>query len=112
MWWFVRDVVAGDEKTYTRPTFQRDVLALAGGTFSSPDNTTHWADVSTPTRKIFGTGTVSFVQNHPYGSLPWIASDWTGFDYDAMEVWNGGSGLGFDRFAEKSREAWRCGSPG
>lgn len=39
---------------------------MAGGTFSHPDNTTHWADVSTATRKIQGTGTVSFVQNHPY----------------------------------------------
>ncbi len=39
---------------------------FAGGTFSHPDNVTYWADVSTPTRKIVGTGTVSFVQNHPY----------------------------------------------
>jgi hypothetical protein len=39
---------------------------FAGGTFSSTDNTTYWADVSTPTRKIVGTGTVSFVQNHPF----------------------------------------------
>ncbi|HET9299465.1 MAG TPA: hypothetical protein VFO11_05930, partial [Candidatus Polarisedimenticolaceae bacterium] len=39
---------------------------FAGGTFSHPDNVTYWADVSTPTRKIIGTGTVSFVQNHPY----------------------------------------------
>lgn len=40
--------------------------AFAGGTFSHPDNVTYWADVSTSTRKIVGTGTVSFVQNHPY----------------------------------------------
>jgi len=40
---------------------------FAGGTFSHPDNVTFWADVATPTRKIFGSpGTVSFVQNHPY----------------------------------------------
>ncbi|HET9300782.1 MAG TPA: hypothetical protein VFO11_12615, partial [Candidatus Polarisedimenticolaceae bacterium] len=39
---------------------------FAGGTFSHPDNVTYWADVATPTRKIIGTGTVSFVQNHPY----------------------------------------------
>ena len=39
---------------------------FAGGTFSSTDNTTYWADVSTSTHKIVGTGTVSFVQNHPY----------------------------------------------
>jgi hypothetical protein len=39
---------------------------FAGGTFSHPDALTFWADVSTPTKKIQGTGTVSFVQNHPY----------------------------------------------
>lgn len=38
---------------------------FAGGTFSSPNDITYWADVATPTRKIVGTGTVSFVQNHP-----------------------------------------------
>jgi hypothetical protein len=49
----------GDRGIWAKGTF-------AGGTFSHPDNVTHWADVSTPTRKIVGTGTVSFVQNHPY----------------------------------------------
>jgi hypothetical protein len=39
---------------------------FAGGTFSHPNDITFWADVSTPTKKIQGTGTVSFVQNHPY----------------------------------------------
>ena len=39
---------------------------FAGGTFSHPDNTTFWADVSTATYKIHGTGAVSFEQNHPY----------------------------------------------
>jgi hypothetical protein len=38
---------------------------FAGGTFSHPDNLTFWADVSTSTHKIVGTGAVSFVQNHP-----------------------------------------------
>ena len=38
---------------------------FAGGTFSHPDNVTFWADVSTSTHKIVGTGAVSFVQNHP-----------------------------------------------
>jgi hypothetical protein len=39
---------------------------FAGGTFSHPDNVTFWADVGRPIYKIYGTGTVSFVQNHPY----------------------------------------------
>ncbi|MEW5806521.1 MAG: hypothetical protein AB1756_04105 [Acidobacteriota bacterium] len=46
---------------------------FAGGTFSHPDDVTHWADVSTLTRKIYGTGTVSFVQNHPYDKSKVIA---------------------------------------
>jgi hypothetical protein len=49
----------GDRGIWAKGTF-------AGGTFSHPDNVTYWADVSTSTRKIQGTGTVSFVQNHPY----------------------------------------------
>ena len=49
----------GDRGIWAKGTF-------AGGTFSHPDNVTFWADVATPTRKILGTGTVSFVQNHPY----------------------------------------------
>jgi hypothetical protein len=39
---------------------------FAGATFSHPDDTTFWADVSTSTHKILGTGGVAFVQNHPY----------------------------------------------
>ena len=35
------------------------------------------------------------VLNHPYALAPWIAFDWTGENYDAVEVWNGG--LQFDR---------------
>jgi hypothetical protein len=42
---------------------------FAGGTFSSVDGVTHWTDVSRErsgtTYKIYGTGQVSFVQNHP-----------------------------------------------
>ena len=49
----------GDRGIWAKGTF-------AGGTFSHPDSVTFWADVATPTRKIQGTGTVSFVQNHPY----------------------------------------------
>ena len=49
----------GDRGIWAKGTF-------AGGTFSHPDNTTFWADVSTATYKIHGTGAVSFEQNHPY----------------------------------------------
>jgi hypothetical protein len=48
----------GDRGIWGKGTF-------AGGTFSHPNNITFWADVATPTKKITGTGTVSFVQNHP-----------------------------------------------
>ncbi len=54
-------VGVGDRGIWGKGTF-------AGGTFSHPDNVTFWADVSTSTRKIVGTGTVSFVQNHPVES--------------------------------------------
>jgi len=39
--------------------------------------------------------------NHPfYRATPWIDYDWTSFDYDAIEVWNGSAGFtGFDRQA-------------
>ncbi|MCU0230020.1 MAG: hypothetical protein MUC67_01455 [Acidobacteria bacterium] len=49
----------GDRGIWAKGTF-------AGGTFSHPDNVTFWADVSTATYKIHGTGAVSFEQNHPY----------------------------------------------
>ncbi|NLH81375.1 MAG: hypothetical protein GX458_11105, partial [Phyllobacteriaceae bacterium] len=49
----------GDRGIWGKGTF-------AGGTFSHPDNVTFWADVSQGAYKIRGTGTVSFVQNHPY----------------------------------------------
>jgi hypothetical protein len=55
----IAHVATGDRGIWAKGTF-------AGGTFSHPDNTTFWADVSTPTYKIAGTGAVSFVQNHPY----------------------------------------------
>jgi len=48
------------------------------------------------------------VLEHPYALLSWIAFDWTSHDYDAMEIWNGGAGLGFTVFERQSRDAWRC----
>ncbi len=48
------------------------------------------------------------VLNHPYGSQPWISFDWTSHDYDAIEVWNGGAGLGFNGLELQNHEAWRC----
>ncbi len=57
------NLATGDRGIWGKGTF-------AGGTFSHPDNVTHWADVSLissgTTYKIRGTGTVSFVQNHPW----------------------------------------------
>jgi hypothetical protein len=39
--------------------------------------------------------------NHPFiRATPWIEYDWTNFDYDAVEVWNGSAGYAaFDLFA-------------
>ena len=47
------------------------------------------------------------IVNHPYAFAGWIAYDWSRFDYDGMEVWNGGGG-GFDVFDQMSYDAWRC----
>lgn len=48
------------------------------------------------------------VLEHPYAALPWIAFDWTSHDYDAMEIWNGGLGVGLTPIELQSRDAWRC----
>lgn len=48
------------------------------------------------------------IANHPYGPTPWIAYDWTSFDYDAMEVWNGGVGIGLLSSDTSAHAAWRC----
>lgn len=48
------------------------------------------------------------IVNHPYGPTPWIAFDWTSFDYDAMEVWNGGVGIGLLASDAAAHAAWRC----
>ncbi len=48
------------------------------------------------------------VVNHPYGPLPWTRYDWTSFQYDAMEVWNGGAGIGFSPTERAAHDAWRC----
>jgi hypothetical protein len=53
------DIAEGDRGIWARGNF-------AGGTFSSPNGTTFWSDVATPTHKITGTGAVGFVQNHPF----------------------------------------------
>lgn len=43
---------------------------------------------------------------HPYSAAPWVGFDWTGYDYNAMEIWNGT--IGYDPFDGFSRDAWRC----
>lgn len=45
------------------------------------------------------------VLNHPY-SLPHISYDWTSFDYNAVEVFNGT--LGLDGLDLAAHAAWRC----
>lgn len=47
------------------------------------------------------------ILNHPYAVTPWIASDWTSFDYEAMEVWNGGANS-LDLFDTYGWDAFRC----
>ena len=47
------------------------------------------------------------VVNHPYSSVAtWIEYDWSSFDYDALEVWNGG--LRFDEADEHALDAFIC----
>lgn len=47
------------------------------------------------------------VVNHPYPNVtPWIEYDWTSFDYDAIEVWNGG--VGWDTFDAAAYDAYLC----
>jgi hypothetical protein len=57
------DVAVGERGIWAKGYF-------AGGTFSHPDEVTYWADVSRErsgtTYKIYGTGSVSFAQNHPH----------------------------------------------
>lgn len=44
--------------------------------------------------------------NHPYAPTPWIAYDWTSFEYDALEVFNGGGA--WDPFDHQAVRAWAC----
>ncbi len=46
------------------------------------------------------------ILNHPFGPVFWISYDWTSYDYDAVEVWNGGAG--FNRFDEEAVKGWAC----
>jgi hypothetical protein len=46
--------------------------------------------------------------NHSYSFQPHIAFDWTSFDYDAIEVWNGGLGIGLIESERYAHDAWRC----
>lgn len=50
------------------------------------------------------------VVNHPYSLAPWIAFDWTvgepGWEYDAVEVWNGTLGFAIDD--QRAIDLWRC----
>jgi hypothetical protein len=46
------------------------------------------------------------IVNHPYALAPWIEFDWTSFEYDAIEVFNGGAR--FDAGDRDSLLAWAC----
>lgn len=49
------------------------------------------------------------VVNHPFspgGFPPWTEYDWTSFEYDGMEIYNGGAG--YDAGDERAVEAWLC----
>ncbi len=46
------------------------------------------------------------VLNHPYAITRWIAYDWTSYDYDAIEIWNGT--IGFDPWDNYAYHAWLC----
>ncbi len=46
------------------------------------------------------------IVNHPYAFTPHIAYDWTSYDYDAMEIWNGT--IGYDFQDQDGRDAWLC----
>lgn len=47
------------------------------------------------------------ILNHPYAVTAWITSDWTSFDYEGMEVWNGGANS-LDSFDMIGWDAFRC----
>lgn len=44
--------------------------------------------------------------NHPFGPVSWVAFDWTSFDYDAVEIYNGG--LGWDPVDRGALDAYMC----
>ncbi len=46
------------------------------------------------------------ILNHPYSLTPWIAFDWTSYDYDAIEIWNGT--IGYDNWDKTARDIWLC----
>lgn len=47
------------------------------------------------------------IVNHPFPKVsPWIEYDWTSFDYDAIEVWNGG--VGYDLSDTAAFDAYLC----
>lgn len=46
------------------------------------------------------------ILNHPYAINKWIAFDWTSYDYNAMEIWNGT--IGYDDFDKFAYGAWIC----
>jgi len=46
------------------------------------------------------------ILNHPYGPQSWTKYDWSSYDYQAMEIWNGT--VGYDLFDKWAINAWIC----
>lgn len=46
------------------------------------------------------------VINHPYAITQHISYDWSSYDYDALEIWNGT--IGYDFQDQDGRAAWLC----
>ncbi len=47
------------------------------------------------------------IVNHPFVSgTPWMVFDWTTYDYDALEIWNGG--VGWDLYDVMAYEGYLC----
>ena len=44
------------------------------------------------------------ILNHPFGPTPWVSFDWTSYDFEAVEIYNGSGG--FDNSDYKALEFW------
>jgi len=92
------------------PTGHVGCLPRSGAAFASETR----AFVDRPAGTIPGSGALDWchevgglaIVNHPFALAPWIEFDWTGDDFDGLEIYNGGSG--FDMGDQESLRAWMC----